>query len=126
MPILLGPGELGSRGLEGGNESDSEVPQREPAFDPCLRETNRVVPPRALDKASSSSSETTFSEVNLGRRDFLDWYSSIDATARLTSLPKTGYIRELMRTFPVKLRKNAYEYSRNSRVVRNALKKRVG
>ena len=97
LSILFKLGDSVSRGLEGGNDSVSEVPLREPGFDPCLRETNRVVPPRARDNASSSSSVTTFSEVSLGRRDFLDWYSSIAATALLTSLPRTGCIRELMR-----------------------------
>jgi len=73
LPILFGFGELVSRGLEGGNVSVSEVPHLDPEFEPCLRGTNRAVPPRALDKASSSSFVTTFSQVNLGRRDFLDW-----------------------------------------------------
>jgi hypothetical protein len=100
LPLnLLRLGEPISRGLEGGNDSVSEVPQREPGLDPpFLRGTNRAVPPRALDKVSSSSFVTTFSAVNLGRRDFFDWYSSSDAAALLTSLPRTGYIKELVRT----------------------------
>lgn len=104
LPSLLRPGELISRGLEGGNESVSEVPQREPDLEPCLCWTNRAVPPKALDRVSSSSFVITFSEVSLGRRDFLDWCSFIDATALLTSLPRTGY-KKTLRTLSVILTK---------------------
>lgn len=93
-PTLLKLGEPVSRGLEGGNDSVSEVPQwePEPEFGPGLRETSRVVPPRALDKVSSSSLETIFSAVSIGERDFLDWYSFIEVSALLTSLPRTGCV----------------------------------
>lgn len=111
-PILLKLGEPGSRGLEGGNESVSDVPQREPVLDPCLRVTNRVVPPRAWDRVSSSSLVTTFSAVNLGRRDFFDWHSSIDAAALLTSFPRTGYTRELRKTPSAVKEKNIRGLSR--------------
>jgi hypothetical protein len=45
--------------------SVSEVSQREPELEPCLRGINRAIPPRALDK-DSSSSVTIFSEVKMG------------------------------------------------------------
>lgn len=102
-PNLLRVGEPISRGLEGGNDTVSGVPQ-EPDLEPCLCWTNRAVPPRALDKASSSSFVVTFSEVSLGRRDFLDWCSFIDATALLTSLLRTGW-RRTLRTLSVTLTK---------------------
>ena len=119
LPILLKLGEPVSRGLEGGIESVSEVP-REPVFVPCLRGTNRAVPPRALDKVSSSSFETTFSEVNLGRGDFLDWYSLIDAIALLTSLPRIGYDRSLGTLSIVSIKSNIRGFSQPSGCVKHS------
>lgn len=55
----------------------------------------------------------------------MDWYSFIDATALLTSLPRTGYNKESVRMLSVILTKTTHEDFRNLGAVGDTLKERV-
>ena len=56
----------------------------------------------------------------------MDWYSFIDAIALLTSLPRTGYDRALVRSLTVTSAKTTYDDICNLGVVRNTLEERMG